>query len=95
LDNNNFTDGSVFITKVGDLGGGLPPRFFKFDGKVDGKDLSLFLQAFKKTAPPEVWYLADLGGGLPPRFFESDGKVDGKDLALFLQCFRGQGPPDP
>jgi len=89
---NNCTDGRILITKVGDFGGGLPPQFFACDGKVDGKDLALFLQCFKGLAPPEAMYLADLGSGVPPQFFNCDGVVDGKDLALFLQCFKGQGP---
>jgi hypothetical protein len=80
------------VYKIGDLGGGLPPQFFEFDVKVDGKDLALFLLCFRKTAPLEAMELADLGGGLPPQFFEFDVKVDGKDLALFLLCFKGQGP---
>jgi parallel beta-helix repeat protein len=92
-DDNRFIDDRVFISVVGDLGGGVPPQFFNCDGKVDGKDLSLFLQCFKGTAPPEAMYLGDLGGGVPPQFFNCDGKVDGKDLSLFLQCFKGQGPP--
>jgi len=89
---NTLIDGWILITKVGDLGGGLPPQFFNFDDKVDGKDLSLFLMCFKGTAPPEAMYLADLGGGVPPQFYECDGKVDGKDLSLFLMCFKGTGP---
>lgn len=80
------------VTLLGDLGGGTPPQFFLFDGKIDGKDLSLFLQCFKGLAPPEAMYLADLGGGTPPQFFLFDDKVDGKDLSLFLQCFKGLGP---
>jgi len=36
---------------LGDLGGGVPPQFFQFDGKVDGKDLSLFLLCFKGLGP--------------------------------------------
>jgi hypothetical protein len=83
---------TFIVTLVGDLGGGVPPQFFNFDGKVDGKDLSLFLQCFKGTAPPEAMYLGDLGGGVPPQFFNYDGKCDGKDLSLFLQCFKGLGP---
>jgi len=39
------------LSKYGDLGGGLPPKFFAFDGKVDGKDLSLFLLCFKGLGP--------------------------------------------
>ena len=45
----NSTTFEVYI--LGDLGGGLPPQFFAFDGKVDGKDLSLFLQCFRGTGP--------------------------------------------
>jgi peptide/nickel transport system substrate-binding protein len=77
---------------LGDHGGGVPPAYFKFDSKVDGKDLALFLQVFKGLAPAEAKYLGDLGGGVPPAFFNFDGKCDGKDLALFLQCFKGLGP---
>jgi hypothetical protein len=87
------TNNATFeLIKVGDLGGGMPPQFFNRDGKVDGKDLALFLQCYRGTAPPEAMYLGDLGGGIPPQFFNCDGKVDGKDLALFLLCFKGQGP---
>ena len=49
---NRFIDDRVFISVVGDLGGGVPPQFFNCDGKVDGKDLSLFLQCFKGLGPP-------------------------------------------
>jgi parallel beta-helix repeat protein len=51
-DDNRFIDDRVFISVVGDLGGGVPPQFFNCDGKVDGKDLSLFLQCFKGQGPP-------------------------------------------
>jgi len=90
---NGFTHEYVSPQVVGDFGGGVPPVFFNFDGKVDGKDLSLFLQAFKGTAPPEAMVLCDIGGGVPPQFFNYDGEVDGKDLSLFLLCFKGLGPP--
>jgi len=95
LDNNNCTDGWILITKVGDIGGGVPPEFFECDGLVDGKDLALFLMCFTCTCPPEAKYLGDLGSSVPPQFFKCDGLVDGKDLALFLLCFIGLGPPDP
>jgi hypothetical protein len=39
------------ILKLGDLGGGVPPRFFHYDGRVDGKDLALFLSCFKGLGP--------------------------------------------
>jgi ABC-type transport system substrate-binding protein len=80
------------MRKTGDLASGVPPTFFKYDGKVDGKDLSLFLLCFKGLAPADAKWPCDLGGGVPPTFFKYDGKVDGKDLALFLQCFKGLGP---
>jgi hypothetical protein len=92
LKNNNFTYGTVQITKVGDLGAGVPPQFFKFDGVVDGKDFALFLECYHGTAPPDAMYLGDLGSGVPPTFFKCDGKVDGKDFALFLECYHGTGP---
>jgi len=91
---NNLTDGWILITKLGDLGGGLPPEFGKCDGKVDGIDLALWIECYKGHAPPEIMYLADLGGGLPPEFYKCDGKVDGIDLALFIACYKGLGP-DP
>jgi parallel beta-helix repeat protein len=89
---NSIADGWVLVTEVGDFGGGVPPAFFSCDGSVDGKDLSLFLQCFKGTAPAEAMYLGDLGGGVIPQFYDCDGKVDGKDLALFLMCYKGLGP---
>jgi hypothetical protein len=91
----SYTDNNVAVSvssKFGDLGGGIPPWFFNFDNKVDGKDLALFLQCYRGTASPEVMYLGDLGGGVPPQFFQYDGIVDGKDLSLFLLCYKGQGP---
>jgi hypothetical protein len=97
LANNNCTGGSVLITVVGDLGGGVPPQFCKCDGKVGGDDLALFLDCYHGTAPKQYMYLGDLGGPYnatdpTPTFFKCDGVVDGKDLDLFLQCYRGLGP---
>jgi parallel beta-helix repeat protein len=89
---NTRSDYWMLVTKVGDFGGGLPPSFFSCDGKADGKDLSLFLLCYKKTAPTNVMYLADLGGGVPPQFYKCDEVIDGKDLSLFLQCYKGLGP---
>jgi len=89
---NNCADGSVLITKVGDLGTGYPLVFGKCDGKVTGPDLALFLMCYKGTAPPEYKYLGDLGTGYPLVFFACDGKVTGPDLALFLLCYKGLGP---
>jgi len=52
LSDNNLTDGWLVITKVGDLGGGVPPQFYNWDGEVDGKDLALFLMLYKGYQPP-------------------------------------------
>jgi outer membrane protein assembly factor BamB len=109
--NNNCTDCSVLITKVGDLGSrvlvspGPPPvyanEFFVCDGAVTSTDLNLFLQCYKATAPTDAMYLGDLGsrvvvgGSYANVFFVRDGKVTSTDLNLFLQCYKGQGPPDP
>jgi hypothetical protein len=92
LTNNSCVGERIFVTIVGDLGGGYQPKFFLCDGVVNGKDLALFLHCYKGLASPEAMYLADLGGGMPPNFFMFDGKVDGKDLDLFLLCFKGLGP---
>jgi len=101
--NNNCTDGSVLITKVGDLGSrvGSTNKFFVCDGAVTSTDLNLFLQCYKATAPTDAMYLADLGsrvnvgGTYTNVFFVCDGAVTSTDLNLFLQCYKGQGPPDP
>jgi parallel beta-helix repeat protein len=95
---NNCPDGSVLITKVGDLGSGVPvPQFFQCDGKVDSADVPLFVRCYRGTALPEAMYLSDLGGlpksGPPvPQFFQCDGKVDAADVTLFIRCYRGTGP---
>jgi hypothetical protein len=94
LTNNNCTDGSVLISKLGDLGSGAPvPKFFKFDGSCNSQDIPLFLQCYRGTAPSEAMYLGDLGSGKPvPKFFVYDGKCDSQDIPLFLQCYRGLSP---
>jgi hypothetical protein len=95
--NNNCTDGSVLITKVGDLGGGAPvAHFFQCDGIIDPSDTGLFIRCLRGTAPLDAMYLGDLGGGAPvAHFFQCDGLVDPSDTGLFIRCLRGQGPPDP
>jgi hypothetical protein len=84
-------DGTVIIGKLGDLGGGLPPQFFAFDGEVNGLDAALFRMCYLGQGPI---LLGDLGGGVPPQFFAFDGEVNGLDAALFRMCYLGQGP-DP
>jgi PKD repeat protein len=81
----------------GDLGGGVPPKFFQFDGIVNGKDLNLFLLCYKGTAPENAMYLGDLGSriGSANVFFAYDGQVTGADLQLFRLCYKGLGPTGP
>jgi hypothetical protein len=94
--NNNCTDGSVLITKVGDLGSrvGGTNVFGVPDDLVTSADLSLFLQCYKGTAPTAYMYLGDLGSrvGSTNVFFVCDGLVTSADLSLFLRCYKGQGP---
>jgi hypothetical protein len=51
---DSYTGDWTLKTKVGDLGGGVPPAFFNGDGSVDGKDLALFLLCYRGTALPEA-----------------------------------------
>ena len=92
--NNVYINGWIPIAKIADIGGGLPPEFFKFDGKVDAFDLALFIACYRGLSPPEATYLGDLGGRVSyvPTFFACDEKVDAYDLALFIQCYKGNGP---
>jgi hypothetical protein len=96
LADNNCTDGSVQIAKVGDLGSrvGGTNTFGVCDGVVTSTDLNLFLQCYKATAPPEFIYLGDLGSRVngQNKFFICDSQVTSTDLNLFLQCYKGQGP---
>ena len=91
-----FNSTTFEVVILGDLGSPVNyvPTFLVFDGKVDGYDLALFIQCYKKLGPPEAMYLADLGGPINyvPTFFAYDGKVDGYDLALFIQCYKGLAP---
>ena len=90
---DNIKDGIQVVVKLlGDLGSGVPAKFFLFDGICDGKDKALFLLCYKGTAPPGAMFLGDLGSGVPAKFFAYDGIVDGKDKALFLLCYKGFSP---
>jgi peptide/nickel transport system substrate-binding protein len=90
----NDTDTFMMVgpSKLGDIGTGYPLAFGKFDGKVTGPDLAMFLMCYKGTAPLECKYLGDVGTGYPLKFFKYDGKVTGPDLAMFLMCYKGTGP---
>jgi hypothetical protein len=50
-DNTGFRTGDVIVKLLGDLGSGVPPKFFLYDEKVDSKDLNLFLQCYKGFGP--------------------------------------------
>ena len=62
---NTLTDGWVIVAIPGDANG---------DGKVDGSDLFILLQAWG-TSPPSD----------PRADFNNDGKVDGSDFFILLQ----------
>jgi hypothetical protein len=65
----------------------MPPQFFSFDGKVDGKDLGLFAQCYRGEASKEAKSLCDIGGGMPPQFYKCDGKVDALDFYLLIMKY--------
>lgn len=48
---NLFTDGWIYVAMIGDLGGGVPPTKGNYDGKVDGRDLALFLLIYHGQDP--------------------------------------------
>lgn len=48
---NTHTGGWILITKVGDLGSGTPPQFFKCDGLVNSRDTALYLLCYKGHGP--------------------------------------------
>ena len=50
--NNNFTDGWIFVSMVGDLTGSTP---FKPDGKVNIMDISVVAKAFGTTPGMPLW----------------------------------------
>jgi parallel beta-helix repeat protein len=99
--NNNCTDGSVLITKVGDLGsrvlnatsGKYQNVFGVFDGVVTGTDLNLFLLCYKGQAPTADMYLADLGSrvevspGPPPVYANVFFVCDGLVTGTDLSLF--------
>jgi hypothetical protein len=103
LANNNFTGGSVRITKVGDFGGypsgSVVPQFGYFDGSCGPDDIPLFIQCYRGTAPAQWEYLGDLGGypsgSVVPQFFLVTGSCGPVDIPLFIQCYRGTGPTYP
>ena len=85
---NNFTDGWVRVSMVGDLTGGTPnPWDFVPDGKVDGKDIAIVALCFGSAPgclPPYIWN--------PNCDVDNDAKIDGKDIATVALHF---GHADP
>jgi len=85
---NNFTDGWIVISMVGDLTGGTPsPWDFVPDGKVDGKDITIVALCFGSAPgcpPPYTWN--------PNSDVNNDAKIDGKDIATVALHF-GQADP--
>ena len=85
--NNNFTDGWVMVTRVGDLCGTGNAWDFVPDGVVDGSDLSIVAKCYGSwpgAQPPMIWNAnCDVN---------NDGVVDGSDLAIVARHF---GESDP
>jgi hypothetical protein len=84
---NNFTDGWVMVTRVGDLCGTGNAWDFVPDGVVDGSDLSIVAKCYgswPEAQPPMIWNAnCDVN---------DDGVVDGSDLAIIAKHF-GEGGP--
>jgi hypothetical protein len=84
---NNFTDGWVMVTRVGDLCGTGNAWDFVPDGVVDGSDLSIVAKCYGSwpgAQPPMIWNAnCDVN---------DDGVVDGSDLAIVARHF---GESDP
>jgi len=85
---NNFTDGWVVVSMVGDLTGGTPnPWDFVPDGKVAGIDVSVVSRCFgssPETQLPLIWSAnCDVN---------NNGKVDGTDVAIVSRHF-GEAEP--
>jgi len=88
MDNNNFTDGLIGVSMVGDLTGGTPNAWdFVPDGVVDGSDLSIVAKCYGSwpAAPPPMTWNANCD-------VNNDGVVDGSDLAIIARHF-GEGSP--
>jgi hypothetical protein len=85
--NNNFTDGVIRVSIVGDVTGVGSLWNFVPDGKCDGKDITAFALCFGShpgSPPPLRWE--------PNCDMTNDGKVDGKDITVVALHF-GQHDP--
>jgi hypothetical protein len=79
--NNNFTDGWIIVSMVGDITGITP---FVPDGAVDGRDISTVARSFG-TVPGDLWWNANCD-------IYNDGSVDGRDISVVARHF---GQVDP
>jgi hypothetical protein len=85
---NNFTDGWIVVSMVGDLtGGGHSVWDFVPDGYVDGSDLIAVAMCFGSYpgAPPPYRWNANCD-------ITNDGSIDGADLIMIARHF-GQTSP--
>jgi parallel beta-helix repeat protein len=79
--NNNFTDGFVYVSMVGDLTG---TTLFVPDGKCDGRDITVVVKCFgSKLGDPRYNPNCDIF---------NRGKIDGRDITVVAKNF---GKHDP
>jgi len=79
--NNNFTDGPIYVSMVGDLTGATP---FVPDGKCDGRDITVVAKCFGSSlGDPRYNPNCDL---------LNRGKIDGRDITIVAKHF-GQHDP--
>jgi hypothetical protein len=79
--NNNFTDGSIYVSMVGDLTGA---SLFVPDGKCDGRDITVVAKCFGSK-------LGDSNYNPNCDIFNR-GKIDGRDITIVAKNF---GEHDP
>ena len=83
-DNNNFTDGLIWVAGLGDLTGGTNNALdFVPDGKVDIVDVAVVAKFFGQKVPPAPGNV-DAGGST---FGEPDGHIDITDVATVAKQF--------
>jgi parallel beta-helix repeat protein len=78
---NNFTDGVVYVSMVGDLTGASP---FVPDGKCDGRDITVVAKCFGS-------HLGDARYNPNCDIFNR-GRIDGRDLTIVAKNFGKQDP---
>jgi hypothetical protein len=81
---NNFTDGLIYVSMVGDLTGTTP---FVPDGKCDGRDITVVAKCFgSKLGDPNYNPNCDI---------LNRGKIDGRDITIVAKNFGKQDPTWP